>query len=55
MAEDFASALEEAGVEVELLLLEARHGFITDYKFSSTANIQSREATAAFIEALLEE
>jgi acetyl esterase/lipase len=49
MSEDFAAALEEAGVEVELLLLEERHAFILQ-PVSSPANRQSLAAIAAFID-----
>ena len=53
-AEDFASVLGEAGVEVELLLLEAGHGFISDVPLSSYENVQTIEATEAFLAALFE-
>jgi acetyl esterase/lipase len=54
-AEDFAYVLQEAGVEVELLLLEAGHGFISDLPLSSPENVQTMEATDAFLAALFEE
>ena len=56
MAEDFASALEEAGAEVELLLLKATgHDFIIYLPLSTPVNVQSLEATEAFLAALFEE
>lgn len=55
VSENFASVLEEAGVEVELLLLEAGHGFFTDVPLSGPANVQSLEAIKAFLAALFEE
>jgi dipeptidyl aminopeptidase/acylaminoacyl peptidase len=55
MAEDFASALEEAGVEVELLLLQAGHDFIIYEPLSTPVNVQSLEATEAFLAALFKD
>jgi acetyl esterase/lipase len=55
MAEDFASALEEAGVEVELLLLQDYHGFFTEQSLSAPVNVKSLEAIEAFLVALFEE
>jgi acetyl esterase/lipase len=51
-AEDFASKLEEAGVETELLLVEAEHGYVTDDPLWSDANLQTQEAVAAFLKAV---
>jgi acetyl esterase/lipase len=51
MSEDFATALEESGVEAELLLIEASHAFIIQ-PLSSPANRQSLEAIEAFLAAL---
>lgn len=50
MSENFATALEKAGVEVELHLLEAGHAFILQ-PLSSPANRQSLEAIEAFLAA----
>jgi acetyl esterase/lipase len=55
MAEDFASKLEEAGAETELLLVEAEHGYLTDDPLWSDANLQTQEAVEAFLAALFEE
>ncbi len=55
MAEDFASALEEAGAETALLLVEAEHGYVTDDALGTGANVQTQEAVAAFLAALFEE
>lgn len=50
MSENFATALEEAGVQVELLLLEETgHAFLLQ-PLSSPANSQSLEAIEAFLE-----
>jgi acetyl esterase/lipase len=54
MSENFATVLEEAGVKVELLLLEANHAFIVQ-PLSSPANVQSLEAVEAFLSALSEQ
>jgi hypothetical protein len=54
MAEEFATALEEAGVDVELLLLEADHAFLLR-PLSSPENVQSLEAIDAFLSALPEQ
>jgi acetyl esterase/lipase len=51
-AEGFASKLEEAGTETELLLVEAEHGYVTDDPLWSDANIQTQEAVAAFLKAV---
>jgi acetyl esterase/lipase len=52
MSENFASVLEDAGVEVELVLLDAKHGFIGQ-SLSSPTNVQSLEAIDTFLSALL--
>jgi dipeptidyl aminopeptidase/acylaminoacyl peptidase len=49
MSEEFAAALEKAGVDVELLLLEADHAFILQ-PLSSPANSRSLEAIEAFLD-----
>ncbi|HOU12829.1 MAG TPA: alpha/beta hydrolase [Anaerolineae bacterium] len=49
MAEDFASKLEEAGAETELLLVEAEHGYVTDEPLWSDANIKTQEAVTLFL------
>lgn len=54
MSEDFAEALEEAGVGVELVLLEEKHAFILQ-PLTSPANAQSLEAIEAFLSALSEQ
>ena len=55
MSEDFATALEEAGADVELLLLEEeRHAFLIQ-PLSSPANVQSLEAIEAFLASLPEQ
>ncbi|HOU12827.1 MAG TPA: alpha/beta hydrolase [Anaerolineae bacterium] len=55
MADDFAAKLEEAGGNVELLLLEiGQHGFFTDFPLSSPTNVQTREAITTFLTALFE-
>jgi hypothetical protein len=50
MSEDFASALEESGTTVELLLLDAGHGWVGD--LSSPAYVQSLEVVEAWLAAL---
>lgn len=54
MSEDFASALEESGATVELLILGASavHGFVGD--LSSRAYVQSLETVEAWLAALFE-
>jgi acetyl esterase/lipase len=52
MAEDFASKLEEEGGKAELLLLEAGHGYFTDFPLSYEPNVQTREAITAFLAGL---
>ena len=54
MAEEFATALEEAGVDVALLLLEADHAFLLR-PLSSPENVQALEAVDAFLSALPEQ
>ena len=51
MSEDFAEALEEAGVAVELVRPEAKHAFLLQ-PLSSPANVQSLEAIEAFLAGL---
>ena len=55
MSEDFASALEESGAAVELLLVEAGHGFGIYQNPSSSTNVQTLETIEAFLAALFEE
>jgi acetyl esterase/lipase len=54
MSEDFASALEESGAAVELLLLEAGHGFFGRPSLSSPTNVQSLETVESWLAALFE-
>jgi fermentation-respiration switch protein FrsA (DUF1100 family) len=54
MAEDLAKALEEANVDVELLLLEADHAFLLQ-SLSSPESVQALEAIGAFLSALPEQ
>jgi acetyl esterase/lipase len=49
-SEDFATALEQAGVEVELLLIETEYAFILQ-SLSSPTMVQALEATDAFLSA----
>jgi acetyl esterase/lipase len=51
MSEEFATVLEEAGVEVELLLLEADHAFLLR-PLSAPENVQSLRAVEAFLSVL---
>jgi acetyl esterase/lipase len=51
MAEEFATVLEDAGVEVELLLLEANHAFLL-LPLSASENVQSLQAMEAFLSKL---
>ena len=51
-AEDFASALEDSGATVELLLVDAGHGFIKATFLP--AYVQSMEAVEAWLDALCE-
>jgi dipeptidyl aminopeptidase/acylaminoacyl peptidase len=55
MSEDFASALEESGAAVKLLLLEAGHGFFSGQSLSIPTNVQSLETVEAWLAALFEE
>jgi acetyl esterase/lipase len=52
MSEDFAAVLEGAGVDVELVLLDAKHAFIAQ-SLSSPENVQSLEAIETFLSELL--
>ena len=52
MSEDFAAVLEDAGVEVELVLLDAKHAFIGQ-SLSSPANVQSLLALDTFLSELI--
>ena len=58
MSEDFASALEESGAAVELLLINTGHGFINSAyprkSLSSPINVRSLETIEAFLAALFE-
>ena len=54
MSEDFAFALEESGAAVELLLLEAGHGFLGRQSLSSPTNVQSLETVQSWLAALFE-
>ena len=53
MSENFAAVLEDVGVEVELVLLDAKHAFIVGQSLSSLTNVQSLEVKEVFIMALL--
>jgi acetyl esterase/lipase len=52
MAEDFASALEESGAAVELMLLEAGHGWVGE--LSNPAYVKSLETVEAWLAAMFE-
>jgi dipeptidyl aminopeptidase/acylaminoacyl peptidase len=54
MSEDFASALEESGATVELLLIEAGHGFLGLQSLSSPTNVQSLDTVEPWLAALFE-
>ena len=53
MSENFAAVLEDVGVEVELVLLDAKHAFIVGQSLSSPTNVQSLEVIEVFLMALL--
>ena len=52
MSENFAAVLEDVGVDVELVLLDAKHGFLGQ-SLSSPPNVQSLQAIDTFLSALL--
>lgn len=54
MSENFAAALDQAGSEVEMVLLDANHAFILE-PLSSPANAASLESIVAFLSSLSEE
>jgi len=51
-SEDFASALEESGATVELLILDAHHGFVGE--LSNPAYVQSLETIEVWLAALFD-
>jgi hypothetical protein len=53
LSENFTAELEEAGVDVELLLLDAGHGFELK-PLSDPAMVESFEAIEALLSALLQ-
>jgi acetyl esterase/lipase len=53
MSEDIAAVLEDAGVEVDLTLIEVDHGFILK-SLSHHANVQSLEAIESFLAMLFQ-
>ena len=54
MAEDFASALEDSGATVELLLVDAGHGFFIGDSVFKSAYVQSLETVEAWLAAMFE-
>jgi acetyl esterase/lipase len=54
MSEKFAAELDDAGVDVELLLVDAKHAFILK-PLSSPENVQSLAAIEAFLSARSEQ
>jgi len=54
MSEKFAAELDDAGVDVELLLVDAKHAFILK-PLSSPENVQSLVAIEAFLSARSEQ
>ena len=53
LSEAFATTLMEAGVEVELLLVDSEHGFMLHEPITSPANEISLEAIEAFIKIVI--